>query len=430
LEKIGQSEALPSRTTAEEAPRSSRRRPGVQRWFCMVVFPTHPLWRFLILYGALYAGFGVQSPYLPSLLESRNLMPEAIAFVLGAGTAARLIAGPVAGRLADTLDAPQAVLVACSALAALMATGYLRAPGFLLLFVVGVLHSAALAPLAPLADTLALGSAAPGPSERSARRPFHYGWLRGAGSAAFICGTLLSGQAIARFGITAAVWLNIGLLAATAVAARVVPVLLPTKDGTRPVATRGAIQALGALLRLPLYRRIIIVAALILGSHAMHDTFAVMRWEAAGIGPSTVGVLWSISVAAEVVVFLFIGRPLLDRIGPAHAAMLAAAAGIVRWTIMAETTWMPALVAIQPLHGLTFALLHLTCMRLLAQCVPGHLEATALTVYGTVGIGAPTALLIIGSGQLYSSLGAQGFFVMAALCVAALPLARNLRDPL
>ena len=112
------------------------------------------------------------------------------------------------------------------------------------------------------------------------------------------------------------------------------------------MTTGGAIQVLGALVRLPLYRRIIIVAALILGSHAMHDSFAVIRWEAAGIGPSTVGVLWSISVAAEVVVFLFIGRPLLDRIGPAHAAMLAAAAGIVRWTIMAETTWMPALVAI------------------------------------------------------------------------------------
>jgi PPP family 3-phenylpropionic acid transporter len=95
----------------------------------------------------------------------------------------------VAGRLADTLDAPKAVLAACSALAALIATGYLRAPGFLLLFVVGVLHSAALAPLAPLADTLALGSAAPGASEVSARRRFHYGWLRGAGSAAFICGT-------------------------------------------------------------------------------------------------------------------------------------------------------------------------------------------------------------------------------------------------
>jgi MFS transporter, PPP family, 3-phenylpropionic acid transporter len=88
-------------------------------------------------------------------------------------------------------------------------------------------------------------------------------------------------------------------------------------------------------------------------------------------------VLWLISVAAEVAVFCFIGHRLLDRIGPARAAMLAAIAGIVRWLIMAETTWTPALVTIQPRTGLTFALLHLSCMRLLAQCVLAHLEATA-----------------------------------------------------
>src|ERR1700730_9649778 len=49
------------------------------------------------------------------------------------------------------------------------------------------------------------------------------GERRGAGSAAFVCGTVLSGQAIARFGIAVAVWLNAGLLAATALAARLVP---------------------------------------------------------------------------------------------------------------------------------------------------------------------------------------------------------------
>ena len=396
----------------------------------MVASPSHPLWPFLILYGVLYAGFGVQSPYLPSLLESRNLGAEAIALVLGAGTAIRLIAGPVAGRLADILEAPKAVLAACSAAAALIVLGYLQQTGLLLLFVVSVFQSAALAPLAPLTDTLALASAAPHRSTGSVQQSFHYGLPRGGGSAAFICGTLVSGEAIAQFGITAAVWLNAGFLTAAAVAARLVPVLpTPTKDAARPAAADGAVRGLGALLRFPLYRRIVIVAALILGSHAMHDSFAVIRWEAAGIGPGTVGVLWSMSVAAEVVVFLFIGRPLLDRIGPAPAAMLAAAAGILRWVIMAETTWLPALVAAQPLHGLTFALLHLTCMRLLAQCVPGHLEATALTVYGTVGIGLPTALLTVGSGQLYGHIGANGFFVMAALCAAALPFARTLREP-
>jgi MFS transporter, PPP family, 3-phenylpropionic acid transporter len=260
----------------------------------------HPdaLWRFLILYGTLYAGFGVQSPYLPSLLDSRNLAPEAIATILAAGTAVRLAAGPLSGRLADRLDAPRAILVICSAMAALIALGYLSAQEFWLLFVVGVLHAAALAPLAPLSDTLALGSAAPARPNNQRLHGFHYGWLRGAGSAAFIFGTVLSGQAIGYFGINTIIWLNAGLLAAAAFSARFAPVLLPTQDTARLTTAKTAVGGLGALLRLPLYRRIVFVAALILGSHAMHDSFAVIRWRAAGIGPDITGLLWSLSVAA------------------------------------------------------------------------------------------------------------------------------------
>ena len=123
----------------------------------MIAFRS-PLTRFLALYRALYAAFGVQSPYLPSLLDSHGLPPEAIALVLAAGTAIRLAAGPAAGRLADTLDAPKTVLIVCSAAAGLIALGYLPARGLWPLLIVGVIHSAVLAPLAPLSDTLALAA--------------------------------------------------------------------------------------------------------------------------------------------------------------------------------------------------------------------------------------------------------------------------------
>jgi PPP family 3-phenylpropionic acid transporter len=83
------------------------------------------------VHGALYAAFGVQSPYLPSLLDSHGLPPEAIALVLAAGTAIRLAAGPVAGRLADTLDAPKAVLIVCSAAAGLNRAGVSAGAGLM-----------------------------------------------------------------------------------------------------------------------------------------------------------------------------------------------------------------------------------------------------------------------------------------------------------
>ena len=56
---------------------------------------------------------------------------------------------------------------------------------------------------------------------------------------------------------------------------------------------------------------------------------------------------------------------------------------------MAQSTEVMALALVQPLHGITFALLHLACMRVLARTVPQGLEGTAQAIYGTVGMGPP-----------------------------------------
>jgi PPP family 3-phenylpropionic acid transporter len=195
-------------------------------------------------------------------------------------------------------------------------------------------------------------------------------------------------------------------------------------------AVRAPAGGIVILLRLPRFRSLVIVAALILGSHAMHDAFAVIRWSAAGISPATASLLWSESVAAEVLVFFVIGPALVKRLTPAGALAMAALAGMLRWMVVAQTTDVIALALVQPLHGITFALLHLACMRLIAGTVPQGLEGTAQAIYGTVGIGAASALLTLVSGALYGRLGAQGFWVMAALCALALPLTLKLREPI
>jgi MFS transporter, PPP family, 3-phenylpropionic acid transporter len=65
---------------------------------------------------------------------------------------------------------------------------------------------------------------------------------------------------------------------------------------------------------------------------------------------------------------------------------------------------------VEPLHGLSFAFLHLACMRLIGQLVPSGLTATAQAIYGTVAIGAVTSLLTLASGGLYGQFGAAGFW--------------------
>jgi PPP family 3-phenylpropionic acid transporter len=242
----------------------------------------------------------------------------------------------------------------------------------------------------------------------------------------FIVGTLVSGQLVGAWGLSSIIVSHAALLIAAAGAAMLVP--RPGRPGAVPaLAGQAPPASVVELLRMPPFRRLMLVSALVLGSHAMHDAFAVIRWSAAGVTPAMASALWSESVAAEVVVFFLVGPWLVTRLTPAGVLALAASAGVLRWVVMAWTTDVVALALVQPLHGLTFAALHLACMRLVAAIVPPHLAATAQAMYA-VGAGATTALLTLASGQLYASLGAPGFLVMALLCVAAAPLTWRLRS--
>src|SRR5215207_7384454 len=209
--------------------------------------------RFILLFAFLYAAFGVNSPFFPSFLSARGLEPEAIGVVLAAGTAIRLVAAPLAGRIADRFDASRAVLAASIAAAALLALGYLGAWGFWPLLLMSFASAVALAPVAPVADALALGAAER--RDGNGRKAFDYGWVRGAGSAAFIAGSLLSGQAIGYFSLTVIVALQAGLLAIAALfAVRVPQQPLPPPDADASGDPHGCAHGIRRLLAIPLYR--------------------------------------------------------------------------------------------------------------------------------------------------------------------------------
>jgi PPP family 3-phenylpropionic acid transporter len=383
--------------------------------------PTLP--EFVAAYGLLYAAFGVQSPFLPALLREQGLHPEEIGIVLGASTAIRVLAGPAIGHAADRLRLHRPTLCGCAIVSAVAGLGYLMMHRLGSLLAVGLLHAAMLAPIVPLSDALATTAARA--SEADEGRRFDYGWLRASGSAAFIIGTMISGWIAGKTSLPSIIWISGALLVIGGIAALLLPRLV---GGATPKWSRPPIVLDWALLlRLAVYRRILVVAALVEGSHALHDAFSVIRWRAAGIELPIVGLLWSESVLSEVVVFLAIGPRLVRLFGPGGACALAAGAGVIRWTVVAFTTSPALLGLMQPLHGLTFALLHLACMRLIVEIVPVRLAATAQSIYGTLCVGLATALLTLASGLLYERMGGSAFLAMAALCLLALPMCTGLR---
>ena len=365
--------------------------------------------RFAILFVAQFGAVGVMMPFIPPLMIAAGLSAGQVGGVLAAGAAVRLLAGPVGGRLADALGRPKAVMAGGALVAALAACLYGLAQDLPGLLAANLLMAMGFAAVIPLGDAMAL---------RAAREEgWDYGRVRALGSAAFIVTAGLGGWLVDRAGAGSIAWLLAGGMAAAAVAALALAAAgVPARRGG------GAFRAVAVL---PEFRRILLVAGLIQGSHAAYYAFGSIHWEQAGVPASVIGLLWSWSVVAEVALFAW-GRGIADRLGPRGLALVAAGAGVLRWAITAQTVALPALVVAQAMHALTFGAMHLATMRVMQQAIPPAVAGTAQTLLAA-GIGAVMMAATLAAGWGYAAVGAGVFWAMAGMCglaVAALALRR------
>jgi PPP family 3-phenylpropionic acid transporter len=88
---------------------------------------------------------------------------------------------------------------------------------------------------------------------------------------------------------------------------------------------------------------------------------------------------------------------------------------VVRWTLTAHVTSLPAFIALQPLHALSFAAAHLGAMHYIAHSVPRQQAGAAQSFYtaGVGGLGLGLASLV--SGWLYGTWGGEAYLAMAAI---------------
>ncbi len=376
--------------------------------------------RHALIFATQFAAVGVILPFLPAVLAGHGLSAEQVAAVLAVGSAVRLVAGPLGGRIADGIGNAPLVLAASAAIAALAACGFLLPAGFVALLLVQAVHSAAIAPIVPLTDAVAVTAA-------RGRPGFDYARVRAAGSIAFILAALAGGQAVAVAGTQGAVVVLVICLCGTAGAA----LLLPRAAPGAARAARGWAGFL-APLRIPAFRRLLVVSALIQASHALYYAFGTLHWQAAGLGAGLIGALWATGVVAEVALFWW-GRGIVARLGPTGLSVAAALAGVLRWGITAVTVDPWLLFPAQVLHAATFGMQHLAAMAVLARIVPPPEAATAQTLHAALGVGLWMMLVTLACGPAYAALGGAGFWGMAALCLAAVPaalaLGRALRTP-
>lgn len=361
-------------------------------------------------YAAFYSGkfvlLGIQLPFFSGWLALQGFAAPEIGLVTGAALGARLAFGPFVAYWADHQADERLPLRAVAFLFAASAStltladgkGAIAAAAILLLWSFGL--------LVPLTDSAVLRADRAGLA--------NFGQARAIGSFAFLSTTILGGQALARFGIEAAVT----IMAAAGAATLLIALLLPRNPAPRASGRGLSWRDARRLLSSPLFLMAILASGLTQGAHAFYYAFSILDWTAQGYSPAMIGALWATGVTAEILLLTQMRR-LARELRPDIIMAIGATGAALRWLLVSTAPPLGVLFFVQMLHAFSFAATYIGAIEFIDRAVPNQLANTAMTLNSTLGVGAITGVATVAAGYLYDGRGASAAYLLMAAMAAA-----------
>ena len=373
--------------------------------------------RLRLFFFLLFVSYGAFLPFFPTWLSARGVRGVEMSALMALGPALGVLGPPAFGALSDWLGL-RAGLLRIATAGGLLAMLLLAVPGALgaepalpLLFVAMLLFSTSRAPAVAMTDVIAVETAqiiGPDGKTRS------YGSIRLAGSLGFMVSALVVGRAL---DVRALAPLPLLLVVSSLVTFGVSFAL----NAKAPPRAQKLKEPLGRLLRDRAFVMLLLSAFIGFGAHSSYDICFSLHVQKLGVGADWVGLAWAIGTLAETGLFAWSGRLLGS--GPVSRWLVVAfAGGAVRWALIATVRNTPLLLALQPLHAVSFALFWVTSIELVRRLSPKEILATAQGVFNAaVGGGAVVGMLVWGT--VFERYGGAVTFAWASAAAGCAALA-------
>ncbi len=368
------------------------------------------LFPFAALSASYFAHIGFFNPYLPLWLKDLGFSITVIGLLTAVQAATRVLAPYGWGWLSDHTGDRVKLLRFCAGAALLFSMGLWIQGGVLWIGFVLLLmfiHTSAMMPMseAALAHLVSAGG------EFNARR---YGRVRLWGSLGFLITVFVAGawfemagmQSFPTWAVASLIFLNLSVWS------------LPNqREATHHDDHRPPVLPVLRQRQVQWFFATVFFHVL---SHIGIYVFFSLYLDELGYSKTMIGVLWAVSVAAEIVWFFTQSR-WLPKFSLSHWLFICAAAMVLR---MALTTWaaqwLLALLLAQVLHALTFATQHTVCIALLSHHFPGRLRGRGQALYASIGYGVPGVLGALGGGALSDAWGLSSVYAIsiATACTA------------
>lgn len=364
-------------------------------------------------YFAFFAHAGAYVSYFSLYLVGLGLAAHEIAFALAMPQLSRIVAPALWGWLADAwgerYPGARRAIVVFSGFAYLAGFGAIyfeHSAGAIALSL--LLMSLFSAGAAPLVEAITFSVLKDGIGQ--------YGPIRLWGSVGFILAVIGTGAWLDYHDTSSLVVITIMLSAALCAVSPAIPA------GAAPHAQQGG-ERFVAVLRRPAVLAFFGACFCMTAAHGTMYVFYSIYLEQAGYSKTVIGMLWTLGVLAEILLFLRLPQ-LLRGVSLRMLLLASFVCAVARFPAIGwgvHELWL--LAAAQLLHAATFGAFHSGCVAAVHRLFPGQQAARGQALYSSIAYGLGGAVGSLVAGATWEPLGAPASFAISAafaLCGAAL----------
>jgi MFS transporter, PPP family, 3-phenylpropionic acid transporter len=352
-----------------------------------------PLFNVQALYGFYYMALGALLPFINLYYERIGLSGVQIGTLAALPVLITATITFLWGAVADAFRLHRAILQGAFILAAVVVFFLSQADHFVALIPWVLAYAIVTSPIIPLLDSNALEVAKD--HQRS------YGRLRVWGSIGWAVSTWLVGLLIEARGIR---WLfNSYIVLIT------VTFMFSLFQPARKFVQRSSlIRGLRDLLRIDFIMFLVSIFLLTTASGGVNSFFSLYL-DQIGATEGEIGLSWALAAVSELPLMIFSGA-ILRRIGAEGLLITAFIVFIMRWLLYSVIDVPIWALAVQLLHGLSFAPFLVGGITYVSERTPQGLSATAQAIYSTVAFGIASIAGSMIGGYLYDTAGMQALF--------------------
>ena len=358
-------------------------------------------WRLSGFYLFYFASLGALLPYWSIYLKSLDFSITEIGQLMAILMATKIVAPNIWGWIADHTGKRITIIRMASLLAAISFAGVFAGNAFWWLALVLVVFSFFWNATLPQFEATTMN--------HLGDDMHRYSGIRLWGSIGFILAVAGLGVLLGQYSIVVLPTVLLGLFTLIWLNSLWVP---ESAAGHLPLDQ----EPLRKVLRRPVVLSLLGVSFLMQASHGPYYSFFSLYMEDIGYSTAVIGQLWALGVLAEIGVFLLM-PVLLPRFGARRLLLIAALLTMLRWLLTAYYADNPVIITFsQTLHAASFGLYHAVMIFLIHSLFTGSHQGRGQALYSSVSFGAGGAAGSLVSGYLWTGLGPQAMYLMAAAC--------------